>query len=460
MEPEFDVDVVVVGAGACGLVAALAAVDQGARVLVLEKLPKVGGNSSLSTGSIPAAGSRMQKAAGIADDPDRMATDLLQTSGPHEAEDLVRLMAEQSAELVHWLIDAHHIDLQLITDYKHVGHTVPRLHAPGTRDGAVLVRDLIAACQRQGVEIRTEHAVSALVCEDEKVVGVQVDEADGSTFIVRAGAVILASNGYGNNPELLNRWNPEITGAQYFGAEGSTGEAILWAEELGAEVANTGAYQGYAAVADTDLGAILSWTTVELGGIIVTPDGNRAGDESVGYSGFANVLSQQTPVAYAVFDARIRDYVASNEPRFVKLMDAGQIMEVSTVEELADAIHCDEKVLAETMAAARRAASGESVDPHGRTDFGLGPLQEPYVYAEVTPGLFHTQGGVRVDNQARVLRAGGEPIAGLYAGGGVAAGVSGRTGAQGYASGNGLLTAVGLGYISGRNSAGAMMPQH
>jgi fumarate reductase flavoprotein subunit len=89
------------------MVAALAAVGNGASVLLLEKLENVGGNSTLSTGSIPAAGSRFQVAAGIDDNPSLMVADLLEASGPHEAEDLLANMAELSAELVHWLVDTH-----------------------------------------------------------------------------------------------------------------------------------------------------------------------------------------------------------------------------------------------------------------------------------------------------------------------------------------------------------------
>ena len=96
MSEDVSVDVVIVGAGACGLVAALAAVENGATVLLLEKLEDVGGNSRLSTGSIPAAGSRLQIAAGIDDNPALMVADLLEASGPHEAEDLLTNMAELS----------------------------------------------------------------------------------------------------------------------------------------------------------------------------------------------------------------------------------------------------------------------------------------------------------------------------------------------------------------------------
>jgi fumarate reductase flavoprotein subunit len=102
---------------------------------------------------------------------------------------------------------------------------------------------------------------------------------------------------------------------------------------------------------------------------------------------------------------------------------------------------------------AASAASGDTADEFGRTNFGFGPLHAPYCVAKVSPGLFHTQGGVQVDAHARVVRPDGSPIKGLFAGGGVAAGVSGLAGAEGYASGNGLLTAVGLGYLAGITSA-------
>lgn len=85
----------------------------------------------------------------------------------------------------------------------------------------------------------------------------------------------------------------------------------------------------------------------------------------------------------------------------------------------------------------------------------MAPLEPPYVAVRVTPGLFHTQGGLRIDDEGRVLRADGSTIPGLLAVGGVAAGVSGQSGGRGYSSGNGLLTAIGLGQLAGAAAAAA-----
>ncbi len=105
-------------------------------------------------------------------------------------------------------------------------------------------------------------------------------------------------------------------------------------------------------------------------------------------------------------------------------------------------------MLAGEIAQRNAAAAGTVPDPHGRRDFGLGPLAPPYYIGRVVPGLFHTQGGLRVDADARVLRQDGAPVPNLFAGGGAAAGISGRAGALGYASGNGLLSAIALGRLA------------
>jgi fumarate reductase flavoprotein subunit len=448
----FDVDVVVIGAGGCGLTAAIAAAEAGASVAVLEKGDRAAGNTFVSTGSIPAAGTRYQHAAGIDDDPDRMADDLLRQSGPHEAEQLVRLLADESASLVEWLVEDHHIDLRLITDYKHVGHSVERLHAPPDRRGASLMRDLLTEVARMGIDVVTGNPVTGLLVEDGRVVGVHVDGPRSGAYDLRARAVVLAANGFGNNKAMLAQWAPDILGAQYFGAEGSTGEALAWCLDLDAGVANMGAYQGYAAVAYPH-GGIVSWTTVEKGGLLLSPEGRRMGDESVGYSGFATVVAAHAEESYVVFDSRIRDYVSAHEPEFAELVNVGGVVEVATPEELAARIGCPAQAVVEALAQHSAAASGHAVDPAGRTDFGMAPLQPPYCVVRSVPALFHTQGGVDVDDSGRVLRRDGTAVPGLFAGGGVAAGVSGARGARGYSSGNGLLAAVGLGRLAGAAAA-------
>jgi fumarate reductase flavoprotein subunit len=444
---DVDVDVVVVGAGGGGMVAALAAADRGCSVVVLEKLDRPGGNTGLSTGSVPGAGTRQQREAGVDDDPERMFADLMRQSGPHEAEHLTRRLAETSAGLVDWLVEKHGVELKLILDYKHVGHSVTRLHAPASRRGADLVSDLVRACEAAGVEIVTGNPVSKLLVEDGRVRGVEVSGERIATYQLRSHAVILAANGFAANRELLQRWAPELADLEYFGAHGSTGEALEWGLALGGRLRNASAFQGYAAVAYPH-GSILSWTTVEKGGVLVDATGARMGDEIVGYSGFTtSVLSGKGPI-WAVYDTRIRD-ITLREDEYRDLVEIGGAKECADLDELASVVGAPRDALARTLEQYAGAARGDHPDEHGRTDFALAPLEPPYVATRVTPGLFHTQGGLDVDTDGRVLDAEGRAVPGLFAVGGVAPGVSGRSGGRGYSSGNGLLTAVGLGALAG-----------
>jgi fumarate reductase flavoprotein subunit len=446
-----DIDILVVGAGACGLAAAIAGHDAGASVAIVEKRDRPGGNSSLSTGSIPGAGTRFQRAAGIEDSPAQLVVDLMGIAGDTDCPALVQRLAEQSAPTVEWLVDSVGARLSLVTAYKHVGHSVPRLHAPESRRGQDLVDDLLAAVARRGIPLAVGNGVEGLLVEDGAVLGAHVKTTSGESPTIVAARTILAVNGYAGNPALVARFCPEIAGAPYFGALGSTGEAVLWGEALGAALSNIGAYQGYAAVCDPH-GSLLSWTTIEKGGIIVNSAGRRFGDESAGYSGFTPVVMAQAAPRYAIFDQKMYD-VAALEEEFVELARHRAFKAADTPSDLAKLLDVDPAALTATIDNARRAARGDLRDPLGRRDFGLGPLDRRLYGCRIVPGLFHTQGGLAVDLDGRVLDTSCKPIPNLFAGGGAAGGLSGRIGAAGYASGNGLLSAIALGRLAGLAAA-------
>ncbi|MFV0492672.1 MAG: FAD-dependent oxidoreductase [Pseudorhodobacter sp.] len=441
-----ELDLLVIGAGACGLCAAIAAADAGLSVAIVEKTARPGGNSALSTGSVPAAGSRFQAEAGIKDDPEAYFRDLMGIAGDTDDVLLVRRMAEVSAETVEWLVDTVQAKIRLITEYKHIGHSVSRLHAPESRRGSDLVADLLAAVEARDIPLAVGNTVKRLIVEGDAVKGAVVDTGDGDDTEIAARAVLLALNGFGANRDLVERFCPEIARAQYFGATGSDGEAVIWGEALGARLDNMAAYQGYAAVADPH-GSLLSWTTIEKGGVLLGADGQRFGDESLGYSGFARVVLAQGSHAWALFDQRIFE-IAMGEEEFAELHAHGGLKKADTVAGAAAAQGLDGKAAEAALAEYNAAAKKGVADRFGRNTYGLAPLRGPFYSCRVVPALFHTQGGLHVDADARVVRADGSTIPGLYAGGGAAAGISGRAGALGYASGNGLLTAVALGRLA------------
>jgi fumarate reductase flavoprotein subunit len=449
-EPSATTDVVVVGGGACGMAAATAARQQGAEVVVLEKESEVGGNTALSTGSVPGAGTRLQAAAGIEDSPELMAEDIMRQTGYQSDRELVAHLCNESSRLVDWLVDDLGVELYLVTDYKHVGHSVHRLHAPASREGADLVRDLRRVMKDFDVPVRVGVPVVGLLTGDDGgVVGI-VAEEEGQRVRVEAQKVVLASNGFAANREMLRRYCPDIADAPYFGAPGNTGEGIRWGQNLGALTEHMGAYQGYAAVSPN--GLLVSWTTIEKGGIIVDQGGRRFGDETSGYSAFVSEVQRHTdgPI-YVIFDRKIMESVRDHEPRFRSLVEDGIVREASALDKLAALHGLPSDDLEETLARYNEAVRAGS-DEFGRRNFGSAPLEFPLCIVRASGGLFHTQGGLKINTDAQPLRADGSPIDNLYAGGGVAVGISGADGGRGYSSGNGLLTALGWGKIAGEHA--------
>ncbi len=444
-----DIDVVVAGAGAAGLAAALSAADAGLGVALMEASEtfRAGNNTSMSTSMIPSAGSRWQRAEGIDDSPDVLFADTMKKTKGQADEVVTRALAEVSVELGEWLADACHIPLELVTDVWFPGHSKLRHLCVPDRAGRTLHRHLLAAMEaRPEITLITPLRVTGFEELGEGLAGVTAERPDDTTERLTTRALVLATNGYGANSELVRRYIPEIADGLYFGGDHSNGDALLIGEPLGADVGFLDSYQGHASVA-TPHGVLLTWTSVMNGAIVINSNGERFGDESTGYSEYAvPVLQQPGGIAWVIYDEAIHEK-ALPFADYQDLLTAKGVRWVDDVAALATLIGAPQGTVRATMEHAEAVASGSAEDPFGRT---LWPhvLTPPYAAVKVTGALFHTQGGLRVDGDAAVLRD-GEPIPGLYAAGGAAAGISGH-GAEGYMSGNGLLSALGLGYLAGR----------
>jgi fumarate reductase flavoprotein subunit len=450
---DVETDVAVVGGGACGMIASLAAEERGMEVMLLEKEKKVGGNTSLSQGMIPAAGTRFQKAAGIDDTPELMAEDIFKKNNYESDPEITLLLCKESKNLVEWLVDSVGIHLDIVTDFIYPGHSRHRIHAPSTRKGTQIVNELrTAISNRKDILLVQQAPVRDLIATetDGGIIGLEVEIFGQGINRVRAKRVILACNGFGNNKEMLKKYIPEMADAFYFGHEGNTGEGILWGIELGAATQYMGAYQAHGSVAYPHA-TLLTWVVIVNGGFQVNKQGKRFSNEYTGYSDHAiEVLNQEDKIAIEIFDERIYQSVLGFED-FNQCIEIGAMKRGETIEELADLFQLPPEEVRKTLESYNRAAEGKGEDPLGRQNFE-GPLRPPYYGVRVTGALFHTQGGLKVNEKAQVLKPDGSPILNLYAGGGVAVGVSG-SGVKGYSSANGLLAATVLGKIAGEEAA-------
>ena len=437
-------DLVVAGAGG-GLVGALRAAAQGASVLVVERNEHfaVGNNTAMSTAMIPGAGSRWQRDASIVDSPEAFVADVMAKTGGEADQRLAGALAEVSAPLVEWMADELGLPLSLVTDFPYPGHSQLRCHTVPGRAGRSLLRDLVSRAREHDLVDLMVPATLVDVITGPDGVEAAVVESPAGTEEIPTSAVLLATNGFGGNTELVRRHIPEIAGAVYHGSEGSQGDALRIGTALGASTAFLDAYQGHAALA-LPAATLAGWATVMHGGFLVDRDGRRFGDETSGYSEYAAIeLERAGGEAWIVLDGRVHEACLAFQD-YQDTVDSKAVRWGDDAAGLARATGLPEQALAATLTRARAAADGAD-DEFGRR-YWEEPLRPPYAAISVRPALFHTQGGLVVDQHARVL-AGEEPIVGLYAAGGAAAGISGH-GAGGYLAGNGLLPAFGLSYLA------------
>ena len=452
--PRFDIetDVVVVGAGACGLTAGLRALEAGADTIVLERDPRPAGSTSMSSGFIPACATRFQRAIGVAETPQEFAADIQKKAAGGADPTIVKTVTEQIGPALEWLADAHGLEWLVLDDFLYPGHTKHRMHAVPEKTGAGLMARLQAAAETAGLPVVTNAHVTTLhVTGANRITGVSLTRPDGAVETIGCRAVILACNGYGGNSDLTARHIPQIAAAPYFGHLGNTGDAILWGEALGAATKDLTAYQGHGSLAHPH-GILITWALMMEGGIQVNTEGRRFSNEHAGYSEQAvKVLAQPGSIAWNIYDQRLHA-VGMGFPDYQGAVGTGAIRTADTVEALARETGLPAQTLNQTLAHAAECSANTASDPFGR-DFTAKPALEAPLYAvKVTGALFHTQGGLVIDPSALVLRPDGTALPNLFAGGGAACGVSGSR-VEGYLSGNGLLTAIALGFIAGAAAA-------
>lgn len=452
MEFDFDIPVVVVGAGACGLTAALAAHDAGADVLILERDENPQGSTSLSAGLIPAPGTKLQQAAGIDDSPEIFAADLVAKTHDHTPPDMALHVARTAGPMIDWLMDSHGIEFELVTGFLYPGHSRMRMHGPKSRTGADLEGALLAAVSNAGIDLLTGASVEDLYADkDGRVTGLRFRRPDGALETVGCGAVVLACCGFAGDPDMVREYIPEIADAECCGHLSNTGDAVKWGLELGAGVADMGAYQGHGSVAHPH-SLPLSWAVITLGGILVNSEGERFSNEMRGYSEHgAEVAAQTGHVAWDIFDTRCEE-AALGFHDYREIRKLGAVKTADTLDELATVTGLPADSLKREFDAISEAASSGAEDRFGRKFKQEELLSPPYLAVKVNGALFHTQGGLVIDQDARVLREDGTPLPNLLAGGGAARGVSGDAN-YGYLSGNGLLTATAFGRLAGQTAA-------
>jgi fumarate reductase flavoprotein subunit len=443
--------VVVVGAGGAGAMAALAVRGSGAEVLLLERDASPAGATARSTGMIPAAGTRVQAACGVADTPDQFALDIQAKANGSADEALLGTYTQQASAVLDWLTEKHGMQFELV-EGRPPGHSARRMHALAERGGTTLIAALYSALGANGAQVVPGVRVTDLIVDNEqRVLGVRFRRANGSDGQVGCGALVLACSGFAGNPGLVAQHLPDVRTLPFAGHEGSQGDALQWGAELGAAVADIDGFIAHGAVVMSQR-LPMPWSLMTEGAIQVNRDGERFVNEHEGYSESALfVLAQPGGEAFNVYDERVHE-VGLTMPNYPAAVASGVVKRAATLRDLAEQLGIAREGLEQTVALVNALAFEDDVDDFGRQFFGTQMLLGPFYGVPVTPALLGTEGGLAVTPEGRVLKQSREPFANLLAAGAAARGVSGD-GGGGYLEGNGLLTAVVGGYLAGCTAA-------
>lgn len=443
-------DLVVAGAGG-GLVGAIKAAQQGHKVLLIDASPDFINtcNTSMTSGMFPASGSRWQRALGIVDSPEIFQSDIMKKTKSTADVTLTKLLTEVSVELVEWMSDSLGVPWELVTDFHYPGHSVDRcLSVPGRLGILVLEPIWNEAKSKELFDFKPSTRLVDVVIKENKVVAAVVQSEGQDPVEIPTKNILIATNGYGANQKLLYEYNPEICYVHFQGSKYSRGDALAIGTKHGIATGFLDAYQGHAAVSAHSK-TLVGWTTIMQGGFILNLEGKRFGDESAGYSEYAAILNDQKGNAgWLIIDQEINDQSMLFK-EYAITAASGAIIWAQTLEELATKLEVPFENLNAEVENATQVDLGLRKDPHGRELFGK-TLKAPFGAIKVRPALFHTQGGLKVNEKAQAIKEDGSVIANMYVAGGAAIGISGH-GSDGYLAGNGLLSAFGLAYIAAKS---------
>ena len=467
-------DVLIVGAGGAGLISAITAREEGAKVIVLEEAPVVGGTTTVSGGMIQAAGTDAQKAAGVKGDSNRKQYKFFTKVGEDIIDpQLVKVMTDTTDDNMKWLKSHGLIYSSVITDTTIPG-VDPKLFSPRIHSiqdekdnkkigtGRTHVKILYRLARKLGVKFMFDTPVKTLIYDNtEGVTGVMVHGEKGKIYVKAKRAVILASGGFDHNKEMARTFSPQQlwtlkTGVCY-GAPTNTGDGIRMAMAVGADLAGMGGVIGLVNHA-IGIAPIMRGQAI-VPGIWVNKYGQRFVNEAAHYAyAMRSVFSQEDHMAWAIFDEDARKMggkalggdLTNFSDDLKKEVAEGKVKKGSTIGELAVSMGVDASILELTLNKWNKdTARGKDTVFNKKT--GLKPIVSPPFYATlVNPISLGSCGGVKINTDTQVIDVNGKKIPRLYAGGMT---TGGWIGPYYPGSGTALAANICFGRIAGKNAA-------
>ncbi len=403
-------DVVVVGAGAAGLAAAIEAAEGGASVAVLERMPVSGGSTILSGGIVYGTGSKLHEAAGVEDTVEDLVKYWSERADGKNDEEFLKFVAERSGETIDWLVDMG----------VEFGEPAPTGTSPVARavtspgHGGGIIRPMEEYAKSKNVEIIFEMTAKELIkAEDGTITGVRAEDAEGNETIFNAKATILATGGFDRNEDLVKEYAPQAEGHLSFAGMGSNGEGLTMAKNAGAAVLTNNGVIGFKAVEGevaytTDVCSLM-WMPY----LSVNKLGERFVNETIDYPLFyEELIKQPEQISYLIFDGNT--YVEALD----KAVEKGSAFKADSLAELAEKAGIDADQFQETVKNYNEMIVKGEDTQFGKVLAGHAQIEKESFYAvKVVPAVLGTMTGIATDLDAQVIDESGNVIKGLYAAG-------------------------------------------
>ena len=450
-------DVLVIGAGGAGMAAAVTAHQNGAEVLIIEKMGKVGGNTMISGTAYNAADPIRQSAQGIEDSPEKHYEQTLSGGDNLGNPELVKVLTDNAYSGIEWL---ESLGMQFKDEvFTVLGGLWPRAHKPVLPLGTgYFEQAYMPYLEDNNVEVMLETKATELIVEDGKVVGVIAEGSKGNKVTIKANnGVILATGGFGANVEMRQEYNkkwPTLDETiKTTNAPGATGDGLIMAEAVNANLVGMNEIQ-LLPMGDPNTGSLSGKVGVGVASnVFINKEGNRFVAEDERRDVMTMALYEQTDKwLWEVIDSDTYPTPESKNnfnQTITELVEQGIVIKADSLEELAEKLDLPYENLKASLD-----KYNEAVDNQGGDEFGRKILEQkidtaPFYAGARSITVHHTMGGLEINTSAEVINKDSEIIEGLFAAGEVTGGVHGSN----RLGGNALADITVFGKIAGENAA-------
>ncbi|MGL4801055.1 MAG: flavocytochrome c, partial [Cetobacterium sp.] len=435
-----------------GLSAAISAASKGAKVVLLEKMSSIGGNTLISMGGINIPGNDAQIEKDIQDSVELYKKDILLGGDNENSLELLDIFVNEALPTYRWLKDE--IKVSFKSELIHFGgHTVPRAAVFSGKYAIELIAKLRAKAVSLGVDIRTGVRSKELITDgDSRVIGVLATIEEKNVKFMSKKGVILTTGGFSGNIELRKKYNPSLDERyKTTNISGITGDGHLMCEKVGADFIQMEYIQTFP-ISNPETGELSHVGGSRFdGAILVNKCGERFVEELERRDTVSEaILKQENGVGYLVWGQeieKITNYVSKNKEEVERLKNSNLIVVSETLEDAAKFMGVDEEKLLSTIERYNDFVKNKKDLDFNRRGSLVSISEGPYYIQKVAPAVHHTMGGVRINKENQVLNKNGEVIEGLFAAGEIVGGLHGTN----RLGGNAITEIIVFGKRAGEN---------